>query len=107
MPLISVIIPIYNVENYLAGCLDSILGQTFQEFELLLVDDGSTDKSIAIAKEYARNNPDKIFIHSVSHGGPGPGAYPEMVWADGWPDSRPEGSLGGQQDPDGGRSVFL
>ena len=57
MPLISVIIPIYNVENYLAGCLDSILGQTFQEFELLLVDDGFTDKSIAIAKEYARNNP--------------------------------------------------
>lgn len=72
MPLISVIIPIYNVEKYLVGCLDSILGQTFQEFELLLVDDGSTDKSIAIAKEYARNYPDKIFIHSVSHGGPGP-----------------------------------
>lgn len=72
MPLISVITPVYNVEKYLPGCLDSILAQTFQEFELLLIDDGSTDESISIAKEYAKKNPERIFVHSVSHAGPGP-----------------------------------
>lgn len=52
--LISVIVPIYNVENYLRQCLDSILGQTFTNFEVVLVNDGSTDNSGFICQEYAR-----------------------------------------------------
>ena len=52
-PLISIIIPIYNAEGYLARCVDSILGQTFRDFELLLVNDGSCDGSLAVCQRYA------------------------------------------------------
>jgi CDP-glycerol glycerophosphotransferase len=52
-PQISVIVPIYNVEEYLAACLDSVLAQTFGDFEVVVVDDGSPDGSRAIAEEYA------------------------------------------------------
>ncbi|HEL2278222.1 TPA: glycosyltransferase [Streptococcus suis] len=51
-PLISVIVPIYNVENYLRQCLDSIIGQTYQNLEILLIDDASTDNSVSICQEY-------------------------------------------------------
>ena len=51
---ISVIVPIYNVEKYLKKCLDSIVNQTFKEFELILVNDGSTDNSEIICEEYRR-----------------------------------------------------
>ena len=43
--MISIIVPIYNVENYLKQCINSILEQTYSDFEIILVDDGSTDKS--------------------------------------------------------------
>lgn len=52
-PVISVIVPVYKVEPYLPKCLDSILAQTFEDFELLLIDDGSPDRSGAICDEYA------------------------------------------------------
>lgn len=52
-PKISVIVPVYNAEPYLRRCVDSILSQTFSDFELLLVDDGSKDQSGAICDEYA------------------------------------------------------
>ncbi|MFD7455320.1 glycosyltransferase family 2 protein [Kitasatospora sp. NPDC059827] len=52
-PRLSVVVPIYNVERYLAECLDSIAAQTFTDFECVLVDDGSTDDGPVIAKEYA------------------------------------------------------
>lgn len=55
-PKISVIIPIYNGEKYLAECIDSILNQTFNDFELLLILDGSKDKSEDIAKSYAEKD---------------------------------------------------
>ena len=42
---ISIIVPVYNVEKYLGNCIESILNQTFKDFELILVDDGSTDNS--------------------------------------------------------------
>jgi glycosyltransferase involved in cell wall biosynthesis len=51
--MISVIIPIYNVEKYLRQCLDSVVNQTYKNIEIILVDDGSTDGSYSIAKEYA------------------------------------------------------
>ena len=52
-PRISVIIPVYNTEKYLYRCIDSVLAQTFTDFELLLIDDGSTDNSGTICDEYA------------------------------------------------------
>lgn len=51
-PEISVIVPVYNVEKWLPKCLDSILGQTYGDFELILVNDGSTDGSLKICREY-------------------------------------------------------
>ena len=45
MPEISIIVPVYNTEKWLRRCVDSILAQTFKDFELLLIDDGSTDNS--------------------------------------------------------------
>lgn len=52
IPLVSAIIPVYNTEPFLRKCLDSVLGQTFTDFELLLIDDHSTDSSYSICKEY-------------------------------------------------------
>lgn len=54
--LISIIVPIYNVENYLRQCLDSILNQTYQNFECLLVNDGSPDNSADICREYVEKD---------------------------------------------------
>ena len=51
--MISVIVPVYNVEKYLRKCVDSILNQTYTDFELLLVDDGSTDGCPQICDDYA------------------------------------------------------
>ena len=53
LPLISVIVPVYNTEKYLRKCLDSICGQTYRNLEILCVNDGSTDNSAAILEEYA------------------------------------------------------
>lgn len=55
-PKISVIVPVYNVKKYLSRCIDSILAQTFTDFELLLIDDGSKDNSGKICDEYAKND---------------------------------------------------
>lgn len=51
-PKLSVIVPVYNVESYLADCIKSILNQSFKDFELILVNDGSTDNSLQICKQY-------------------------------------------------------
>lgn len=56
MPLVSVIIPIYNVEKYLKRCLDSVVGQTYHNLEIILVNDGSTDGSREICQRYAQND---------------------------------------------------
>ena len=69
-PKISVIIPVYNVEKYLGECLDSILAQTFQDFEIICVDDGSTDKSLEILQEYKRKD-DRFVILQQRHAGAG------------------------------------
>ncbi|HFN3212522.1 TPA: glycosyltransferase family 2 protein, partial [Campylobacter jejuni] len=52
-PLVSVIIPIYNVEKYLRECLDSVVNQTLREIEIILINDGSTDNCGKICDEYA------------------------------------------------------
>ncbi|WP_156528285.1 glycosyltransferase family 2 protein, partial [Helicobacter sp. CLO-3] len=51
-PKVAIIIPIYNVEKYLRECLDSVCNQTYKNISIILVDDGSTDKSASIAKEF-------------------------------------------------------
>ena len=55
-PKVSVIIPVYNVEEYLRECLDSVINQTLKEIEIICVDDGSTDNSLEILKEYAQKD---------------------------------------------------
>ena len=67
-PKISVIVPVYNVENYLRRCVDSILAQTFTDFELLLIDDGSKDKSGEICDEYARKD-NRVKVFHKENGG--------------------------------------
>src|SRR3954451_24051896 len=53
MPRLSVVIPVYNVEDFLEPCLDSVLAQTFTDYEVVMVNDGSTDRSAEIAQRYA------------------------------------------------------
>ena len=67
-PEISVIVPIYNVEPYLRRCVDSILGQDFEDFELILVDDGSPDGCPAICDEYAQKDGRVRVIHQPNAG---------------------------------------
>ncbi len=68
MPTISVIVPVYNVEKYIHRCINSILAQTFNDFELILVDDGSPDRSGAICDEYAEND-NRIRVFHRENGG--------------------------------------
>ncbi len=66
--LISVIIPVYNVEEYLKECVDSVLSQTYENYEIILINDGSTDSSGKICDEYAEKN-DKISVVHKENGG--------------------------------------
>ena len=68
MAQISVIVPVYNTEKYLHRCIDSILAQTYTDFELLLINDGSTDESGEICDEYAKKDSRIVVIHKVNEG---------------------------------------
>lgn len=68
MPVISVIVPVYKVEKYINRCIDSILSQTFRDFELFLVDDGSPDNCGKICDEYAKKDSRIIVIHKENGG---------------------------------------
>ena len=68
MPQISVIVPVYRVEKYIHRCIDSILNQTFSDFELILVDDGSPDNCGAICDEYAAKDNRIVVIHQENGG---------------------------------------
>lgn len=65
---ISVIIPIYNVEQYLSQCLDSIINQTYTNLEIILINDGSTDNSEKICNQYKLLDPRIIVIHKTNGG---------------------------------------
>jgi len=67
-PVLSVIVPIYNVEQYLTKCLESIVNQTYKNLEIILVDDGSNDNSPAICDEYAEKDSRVKVIHKVNGG---------------------------------------
>ena len=69
MKLLSIIIPVYNGEKYLNSCISSILQQSFTDFELLLVDDGSTDVSGEICDGYAAGD-SRVRVFHVENGGP-------------------------------------
>ena len=68
MPKVSIIIPVYNVEKYLPACPDSILNQSFKDFEVLLIDDGSTDKSREICDKYSLSDKRIRTIHKINEG---------------------------------------
>lgn len=95
-PKISVIVPVYNTEKYLHRCIDSILSQTFTDFELLLIDDGSKDKSGAICDEYAEKD-SRVKVFHKENGGVSSarnagldnmrGGYLTFIDSDDWVDS--------------------
>ena len=64
----SVIVPVYNAENYLHVCVDSVLAQTWKDYEVLLVDDGSCDASGSICDEYAQKHQNVVVIHQENQG---------------------------------------
>lgn len=69
MPKVSVIVPIYNVEKYLEKCINSLLSQTLEDIQIILVNDGSKDNSGNIAKEYEKNNKNRIIYVEKENGG--------------------------------------
>lgn len=68
VPLVSIIVPIYNVESYLKKCLDSIVRQTYKNLEIILIDDGSTDNSGVIADKYAKKCKRIRILHKKNSG---------------------------------------
>lgn len=66
--LISVIVPVYNAEDRLGKCVQSILSQTYTNIELILVDDGSTDNSLSLCRNYAQNDSRVIVVHQNNQG---------------------------------------
>ena len=66
--LISVITPVYNRELYIEECINSVLAQSYQKFEIIIVDDGSTDKTYEICRSLALND-DRIKLFAANHGG--------------------------------------
>ena len=69
MPKVSVIVPVYNVENYIEKCIDSLLGQTLEDIEIIIVNDGSTDNSKDKIMPYIENFPNKIKYLEKQNGG--------------------------------------
>ena len=80
MPLISVVVPVYKVEDYLEQCVNSILAQTFDDYEIILVDDGSPDNSQKMCDEFAANNA-KIHVIHQQNGGLSAARNSGIEWA--------------------------
>ena len=67
-PLVSVIVPVYKVEKYLSNCIESVINQTYSNWELILVDDGSPDRSGEIADMYAERDSRIKVVHQKNAG---------------------------------------
>ena len=67
-PLISVVVPIYKVEQYLHECIDSLINQTYKNIEIILVDDGSPDSCPSICDKYKEDNDNMVVIHKKNGG---------------------------------------
>lgn len=68
MPLVSIVVPVYNVERYLRKCLDSLVQQTYRNIEIIIVNDGSTDQSANIIREYSQKD-DRVKVVNKTNGG--------------------------------------
>ena len=68
MPKISIIVPVYNCEKYISNCINSVLEQSFKDFELILVDDGSSDRSFEICESFAKKDSRVRAIHQPNSG---------------------------------------
>lgn len=82
--LVSIIIPVYNSEQYIRKCVDSFLEQTYKNIELILIDDGSDDDSFHILKEYQKRNKDKIFVYTQENQGVATTRNKGISYAKGW-----------------------
>jgi len=69
MPKVSVIVPVYNTENYIEKCLNSLVNQTLEDLEIIVVNDGSTDNSENVLDKFIENYPDKIKYYKKENGG--------------------------------------
>ena len=84
-PIVSVIMPVYNGETYLRQCLDSVVNQTLKEIEIICVDDGSSDRSVEILKEYAEKDERVMVLRRADagaglHGTTGFQRLPESIF---------------------------
>ena len=95
MPIISIVIPAYNVEKYISRCLDSILAQTFKDIEVIVVNDGSTDNTSSVVKKYCAADKRVLLIEQENKGLSGArnsglknahGSYIGFVDSDDWVD---------------------
>ena len=68
-PLVSIIVPVYNAQNNVARCLESICGQTYQELEIIVLNDGSTDDSLAICEQFRAKDPRIVVVDKENEGG--------------------------------------
>jgi len=68
---ISIVIPVYNGEKYLADCIDSCLDQTYKDYEIIIINDGSTDSTLDIIASYVKEFPQKIRMGYKINGGTG------------------------------------
>ena len=82
-PKISVVVPVYNVENYIRNCLDAIAAQTYPNLEIIVVDDASTDKSGKICEAYALQEPRLRVVHFSRNRGPSAARNEGIRLADG------------------------
>ena len=69
MPKVSIIVPFYNVENYIEKCLETLVNQTLKDIEIILVNDGSKDRSIDIVNKFLKQYPEKIVYLEKENGG--------------------------------------
>ena len=67
-PTVSVIIPVYNIENYIANCLENLLSQSYRQLQIICVDDGSTDSSAAVIHSFAEKDDRVVYVHQQNAG---------------------------------------